>query len=104
MELQVKSSTPPEVLEERRKIITEASKRIEEAVALRAKEVEQVSQLWEALIDDEELEKVTEQLCIAEAEVNQLKNEVKNLLIVEKMAKASDMKKLQQHVSKLGTQ
>ena len=59
LELQVKSSTPPEVLEERRKIITEASKRIEEAVALRAKEVEQVSQLWEALIDDEELEQVT---------------------------------------------
>ena len=52
MELQVKPSTPPEVLEERRKATIEAEKRIEEAEALCAKAVEQVSQTWEALIDD----------------------------------------------------
>ena len=43
MEAQVTPSTPPEVLEERRKVATEAVKRIEEAEALCAKAVEQVS-------------------------------------------------------------
>ena len=70
MELQVKPSTPPEVLEERRKETTEVATNIEEAEALCAKAVEQVSQSWEALIEDEEFEQVIEQLRAAEAEVS----------------------------------
>ena len=42
-----------------------------------AKAVEKVSQTWEGLIDDEELEKVTEQLCTTKTEVTQMKNGMK---------------------------
>ena len=69
LELQVKPSTPPEVLKKRRKLATKSVKRIEEAEALCAKEVEQVSQSYEDLIDDEELEKVKEQIHTTKEEV-----------------------------------
>ena len=69
-------------------------KKIEEVKALYAKKVEQVSQTWEALIDDVELNKVAKQLCIAETEVNQLQNEMNKFPLAEKMAKDADMKKL----------
>ena len=57
LELQLKPNTPSKALEERKKVGTETATRIEEEEALCAKEVEQVSQWWEGLIDDEELEK-----------------------------------------------
>ena len=66
-------------------------KNIKEAEALCTKAVEQVSQSEEALIDNEELLKVTEYLYTIEVEVNQLKNEVKKLQIVEKMADTADI-------------
>ena len=69
-----------------------------------AKVVEHVSHTWEALIDDAELEKVTDQFRIAETEENQLKNERKNFPLVEKMAKSVDMKKIQQQVVVLRNQ
>ena len=59
-------------------------------------ELEKVYQTWEALIDDEELEKVSKQLRTVETEVTQLKNEMKKLPLVEKIAKSADMKRLQQ--------
>ena len=65
LEVQVAPSTPPEVLEERRKVVTEDATRIEEVEALCAKEVNQVSHTWEYLIDSDELEKITEQVCTA---------------------------------------
>ena len=74
------------------------------AEALCAKEIEQVDQTWEALNDDAELEKVTEQLHTAETEVNQLKNEMNKFPLEEKMAKTVEMKKLQQQVIALRTQ
>ena len=77
--------------------------KIEETVEICAKAVEQVSQPWEYLIDDEELKKVMEQFHIAKEEASQLESEVKKLLIVEKMEKATDMKKLEQQVPKLCT-
>ena len=59
-----------------------------------AKAVERVSQTWEGLIDDEELEKVTEQLCTTKTEVTQMKNVIKKLPLVEKIAKVAKMKKV----------
>ena len=88
-------STPLEELEERRNETIEFAKIIEEVEELCAKAVEQVSQTWEALIDDEELEKFTKQLRIVEIEVNELRNEMKKLSLVEKMAKYANMKRLQ---------
>ena len=55
------------------------------------------------MINDTELEQVIEQLDTAEVDFSQLKNEVKKLPTIEKMAKAADMKKLQQ-VTRLHTQ
>ena len=65
--------------------------------------LDQVSQPWEALIDDVELEKVTEELHIAETELTQLKNEMKQLPLVKKIAREIEMKKLQQHIKVLCT-
>ena len=74
---------------------------MKEAEALCVKEVEQVSQIWEVLIDDEEIEKVKEQLHTAETKVNQLNIEMKELSLVEKMAKSIEMKRLQKQVTTL---
>ena len=77
MEVQVRPRTPPEVLEEQRKAIREVAQNIEEAKAVCAKAVDQVSQDWEEIIDDAELEKVTEELGIIEANVNMMKSGMK---------------------------
>ena len=69
----VTHSTPPKVLKERIKETTKDVKRIEEVEALYAKVLEQDSQTWESLIENEELENVIEQLCTTEIEVNQIK-------------------------------
>ena len=58
----MKPTTPTEVLEEQRKEETKAATNIEEAKELCARVIKQVSQSWEYLIDDKEMEKVTEQL------------------------------------------
>ena len=50
----MRPGTPPEVLESRRDATTQAAKRIEEAEETCAKVVDQVSQNWEALMDDEQ--------------------------------------------------
>ena len=59
LESKMTPNTPPEVLEERRKVVTEAMQNIEEEEVLCAKAIKQVSQSWEVLIDDTELEQVT---------------------------------------------
>ena len=76
-------------------------KRIEVVEALCAKAVKQVSQTWEDLIDDEELNKLTEWLRIVETKVNQLKNEMKKFPLVHKMVKSTDMKRIQKQVTTL---
>ena len=53
LEEQVKLSIPIEVLEKRREAKIEAANKIEEAKEICAKVVNQVSQTWEALMDDE---------------------------------------------------
>ena len=73
LELHVTCSTPPKVLKERIKETTKDVKRIEKVEALCAKVVEQDSQTWESLIENEELEDVTEQLPTTKTEVNQIK-------------------------------
>ena len=95
LEAQVKPTTPPEVLEERRMTTTKAIKKIEEIEALCAKTVEHVSETLKSMINEFKLEKVAEQLRIAETEVTQLKNEMKKLPLE---------KKLQQKVATLQTQ
>ena len=69
MEAQVKPSTPPKVLEERRNAARDVLKRIKEAEELCAKSVNQVSHTWEALINNDKLEKTKEHLHATKAEV-----------------------------------
>ena len=88
LEAQVKPSTPPYVVEEISMTAAEAVKKIEEVEALCAKSVEQVSKNWETLID------VVERLHTIEIEETQLKNQMKNFPLAEKMDKATKMKKL----------
>ena len=75
--------------------------RIEEAKALCAKAAEKVSQSWEALIDDEELEQVTQQLHTVEEDINNMKNDLKKMPTTKNMRKDFGLKKLQQQVAKL---
>ena len=89
-------STPLEVLEARWNAVKEATQKIQEVEALCAKAYEQVSQSWEALIDDAELEQVTEKIYTVEMDFNKLKVELKKLPLVEKMSKATYLKILQQ--------
>ena len=103
MELESKMmpNTSPQVLEEQKKAATKDVQKIVEAKELYAKVVKQVSQSWESLINDKELEQVTEKFHTTEEEFNKLKNDLKKLSRVEKMDKVSDMKKLHHQVSML---
>ena len=78
--------------------------KIQEVDALFAKEYAQVSQSWEALMDNVDLEKIIEKIHTTEENLNRIKNELKKFLSVDKMSKVVDFKTLQQQVSKLCTQ
>ena len=104
LKVQVTPSTPPKVLEERRKEATEVAKKIEHVDTICAKAVKYVSQMWESLIDDKDLDEIIEVLRTIETKVNQLKNEMKKLSLVEKMAKSIDVKRIQQQVATLQEQ
>ena len=58
LEENVRLSTPPEVMEKIRDAAIEAGKKIEEVEEICAKVVNQVSQTWEALMDDEKSQKI----------------------------------------------
>ena len=75
--------------------------KIKEVEALCAKVVEQVSQSWEDLINDEELEQVTKKLHTVEEKFKKLKNDIDKLPMTENMSKDVDLKKLQQQVARL---
>ena len=70
-------NTPPEVLESRRDAATQAMKRIEEAEKTCAKDVDQVSRTWEALMDDEQSQNIASELTAVEANIMQIGNEMK---------------------------
>ena len=104
METKLNPNTPPKVLEDRWNIVKETAYKIQEAEALSAKAYQQVSQSWEALVDDTELEQVTKQFHTTKESFNKLKNELKKLPIVEKMSNNVDFKIIQQKVARLWTQ
>ena len=78
--------------------------KIEKEEEICAKAIERVSQSWEELIDDTEIEQVKEKLYTSEVDINQLKNELKKLPTVENIARIDDMNILQQRVAKLRAQ
>ena len=70
--------------------------KIQEVEALCAKEYAQVSHYWESLMDDEELEQVTDKIHTMEENISGLSNSLKTLSSIEKMRKFVDLKTLQQ--------
>ena len=63
--------------------------------AICAKAVDQVSQTWEALMDDEESQKIVNDLTSLEENITQIRNDMNQLPLAHKMAKATEMRKLQ---------
>ena len=62
-----------------RNTATQAAKRIEEAEQICAKVVDQVSQTWEALIDNEKSQRIASELTTFEANITQIKSEMKHV-------------------------
>ena len=79
----------------------EDAQKIEQEEAVCAKVADQVSQAWVSLIDDAKLQKVVEELHTDDTKVNQLKYDMKQLPLAQKMAKETEMRKLQQQVTML---
>ena len=62
-------STPIEVMERRRDTTTQAAKRIEEVKKICAKAIEQVSNTWESLMDDEQSHNIASHLTSVEKNI-----------------------------------
>ena len=69
-------------------------KKIEETQVVCANVVDQVSQYWEALMDDVESEKLAKELTTVEGNIAQIRNEMKQFPLAHKMAKETEMRKL----------
>ena len=79
LEEKKRPNTPPEVVESRRDAATHAAKIIEEEKQTCAKVVDQVSQTWEALIDNEKSQRIASELTTFEANITQIKSEMKHV-------------------------
>ena len=55
-------------------------------------------------MDDEQLDKIANELTLIEANFTQIRNDMKQLPLAQKMAKETEMRKLQQQVTVLRTQ
>ena len=73
-------------------------KNIEEEEVRCANVVDQVSQDWEALMDDAESEKLANEMTSIEGNITHTRNEMKHLPLAQKMAKEIEIRKLQQQV------
>ena len=56
--------------------------------------VEVVSMMWEVLLDDETMDKIKEDVQQADEKIIALKVDMKNMLIKERSAKVTELKKL----------
>ena len=91
-------------MEKIREATIEAMNKIEESKEVCAKAVDQVSQTWEALMDDEQSQKIANELTLLEANITQIRNDMKQLPLSQKMAKEIEMRKLLQQITVLCTQ
>ena len=79
-------------------------KRIDESEKTCAKVVDQVSQTLEALMDDEQSQRIASDLTAFEANIMQIWNRMKKIPLEQKKVKAAKMWKLQQKMAVLRTQ
>ena len=95
LEEQRTPNTPPEVLVQRRDTTTQATREIEDAKKACGKAVDQVSQTWEALMDDEKSQRIANELTTVEANIMQMWNEMKKLPLELKKVKITELCRLQ---------
>ena len=70
-------------------------RQIQEAEAPCAKDYDQVSPAWEALMDDMELQDITKRLHMVDTNMDSLQISLKALSQVKNMSKVVDLKELQ---------
>ena len=86
--------TPHEVLEERNKAVYKDVEMIRRGETMYTEAVEIVSMMWEALLDAETKDKIKEDAQQADEKITTLKADMKNMLIKERSAKVTELKKL----------
>ena len=89
-------STPPEVLEERRRAASEAARKISEGETLCAKVVEVVSMIWEAILEDATVEMIRASMRKSDKKISVAKAKMKKFSFQEKVTKMAEIKQLQQ--------
>ena len=82
------------MVESRLDTATHATKMIVEAEQTCAKVVDQVSQTWGALLDDEKSKNISNELTVVEANITQMQNEIKKLPLEQKRVKTIEMRRL----------
>ena len=77
----------------------EALKKIEGLEEICAKDFDQVSQTWEALMEYEQSQNIASELTSFEVNIAQIRNGMKKLPLAQKMAKKTKTRKLQQQMA-----
>ena len=95
-ELQAKqvARTPPEELKEQRKVVFEDARKIKQRETSCAKELEDISMVWETLMEEVTVERIRVSRHTAEEKITVEKADMKKLAFQEKVAKMSKIKKL----------
>ena len=89
------------MIEEHRKTTYEALEWIKQGEKLCKEEIDEVSEAWEFLLEDESMEKIKEGTCQNDLKITTVKEDMKKLLIKEKIAKVAKLKQLQHPVKAL---
>ena len=87
LEEKKRPSTPPKMLEKIREATIEVVKKIAEAEEICAKDNDQVSKTWEALMDDEQSQKIEIEMNALEVNITQIRNDMKQLPLAQKVTK-----------------
>ena len=77
----------------------EALQKIEGPEEICAKDFDQVSRTWEALMEYEQSQKIASELNAFEVNIAQIRNGMKKLPLAQKMANKTKMRKLQQQMA-----
>ena len=88
-------STPLEELEERRKAAFKAIGKIKQGETPCAKALEDVFMVWEVLMEDATIERIRPNMHATEEKITTEKAYMKNLAFQEKVAKMTEIKRLQ---------
>ena len=86
------STTPLEVLEERRREAVEDVRKISKGETLYAKVVESISTIWDVILEDATAENIRENMHKANDKIGVEKVEMKKLLFPEKVTKMTKIK------------